>query len=171
MLRLAKAFLDIALWRQTPAHLPAAPLLLALVIGAAALMEVLGAFLPPSSSDGMLVRLAVGVGLPLAFTWTVLALARRRVRFLQTASALLGVGVLAEIVLYPLSAMLRVVGEGRMLTIPIGLLLYVALIWYLLACAHIWRAALDCGLLLGGLVSVGYLVLSIALEQQILPPT
>lgn len=171
MLRLAKAFLDIALWRQTPAHLPASRLLLALVIGAAALMEVLGAFLPPSSSGGILVRVAMGVGLPLAFTWAVLALARRRARFLQAASALLGVGVLAEIVLYPLAAMLRVVGESRMVSIPIGLLLYVALIWYLLACAHIWRASLDSGLLLAGLISVGYLVLSIALEQQMLPPT
>ncbi|HEY0746361.1 MAG TPA: hypothetical protein VGD63_06645 [Steroidobacteraceae bacterium] len=171
MLRLAKAFLDIALWRHTPAHLPTSRLLLALVIGAAALMEVLGAFLPPASGDGILVRIAMGVGLPLAFTWAVLALARRRERFLQTASALLGVGVLAEIVLYPLAAMLRLIGEDRMVSIPVGLMLYVALIWYLLACAHIWRAALDSGLLLGGLVSVGYLVLSIALEQQMLPPT
>ena len=65
----------------------------------------------------------------------------------------------------------RLMGEDRMVSIPIGLLLYVALIWYLLACAHIWRAALDSGLLLGGLISVGYLVLSIALEQQMLPPT
>jgi hypothetical protein len=171
MLRLAKAFLDIALWRRTPAQLPASRLLLALVVGAAALMEVLGAFLPPGPGDGILVRVAMGVGLPLAFTWAVLALARRRERFLQTASALLGVGVLAEIVLYPLAAMLRLMGEDRMVSIPIGLLLYVALIWYLLACAHVWRAALDSGLLLGGLISVGYLVLSIALEQQMLPPT
>jgi hypothetical protein len=114
MLRLAKAFLDIALWRRTPAQLPASRLLLALVVGAAALMEVLGAFLPPGPSDGILVRVAMGVGLPLAFTWAVLALARRRERFLQTASALLGVGVLAEIVLYPLAAMLRLMGEDRM---------------------------------------------------------
>src|ERR1700730_2455660 len=171
MLRLAKAFLDIALWRRTPAQLPAWRLLLALVVGAAALMEVLGAFLPPGPSDGILVRVAMGVGLPLAFTWAVLALARRRERFLQTASALLGVGVLAEILLYPAPAMLRLMGEDRMVSIPIGLLLYVALIWYLLACAHIWRAALDSGLLFGGLISVGYLVLSIALEQQMLPPT
>jgi hypothetical protein len=171
MLRLAKAFLDIALWRHTPAHLPASRLLLALVIGAAAFMEVLGAFLPPASGDGILVRIVMGVGLPLAFTWAVLALARRRQRFLQTASALLGVGVLAEIVLYPLAAMLRLMGEDRMVSIPVGLMLYVALIWYLLACAHVWRAALDSGLLLGGLISVGYLVLSIALEQQMLPPT
>jgi NhaP-type Na+/H+ and K+/H+ antiporter len=47
----------------------------------------------------------------------------------------------------------------------------VGLIWYLLACANIWRAALDSGLSLGVAISVGYLLLSIAVEQQLLPDT
>jgi hypothetical protein len=41
----------------------------------------------------------------------------------------------------------------------------------MLACAHIWRAALDSGLIVGGVISVGYLIVSIALEQQLLPHT
>jgi hypothetical protein len=40
MLRLAKAFLDIALWRQTPAHLPASRFLLALTACAAGYLIV-----------------------------------------------------------------------------------------------------------------------------------
>src|SRR6516165_1082369 len=121
MLRLAKAFLDIALWRQTPANLPASTFLLGLVACAAALLELLGAMLPPSANGEILMRIVLGVGLPLGFTWTVL-----------------GVGVLAELILYPLGAMLRALGSDRLLSIPVGLLLYVGLIWYLLACAHIW---------------------------------
>jgi hypothetical protein len=171
MLRLAKAFLDIGLWRQTPAHLPASSFLLLLVAVLAALMEVLGAWLPPSSLDGIVLRVAFSVGLPLAFTWALLAVAKRSPRFLQTGSALLGVSVLAECALYPLGSLLRIVGEDTLASIPIRLLLFVLLIWYLLACAHVWRSALDSGLLLGGLISVGYLVLSIALEQQVLPQT
>jgi hypothetical protein len=101
----------------------------------------------------------------------VLELARRRQRFLQTAIALLGIGVLAEILLYPVGALLRIIGADRFASIPLGLLLYVGLIWYLLACANIWRAALDSGFMLGGLISVAYLVLSIALEQLLLPQT
>jgi hypothetical protein len=42
-------------------------------------------------------------------------------------------------------------------------------IWYFLACANIWRAALDAPLGLGAAISVGYLLLSMALEQQLLP--
>jgi hypothetical protein len=171
MLRLAKAFLDIALWRQTPAHLPASLFLLALTACAAGLMEVLGAYLTPGPQDRMVARVALEVGLPLAFTWAVLAIGRRRARFLQTATALLGIGVLAEIVLYPLGALRSAMGDDRMASIPLGLLLLVGFIWYLLACAHIWRAALDSGVALGGVISVGYLILTIALEQQLLPQT
>jgi hypothetical protein len=171
MLRLAKAFLSIALWRQTPADLPASLFLLVLTACAAGLMEVLGAFLTPGPQDRMVARVALEVSMPLAFTWAVLALARRRARFLQTATALLGVGVLAEIVLYPLGALRSTMGDDRVASIPLGLLLLVGFIWYLLACAHIWRAALDSGVGLGGIISVGYLILTIALEQQLLPQT
>jgi len=171
MLRLTKAFFDIALGRQTPANLPASLFLLALVASAAALLEVLGALLPPGPNDGILLRIVLAVGLPLGFTWVVLKLAQRRQRFLQTAIALLGIGVLAEIVLYPMGALLRVIGADRFASIPLGLLLYVGLIWYLLGCANIWRAALDSGFMLGGVISVGYLVLSLALEQLLLPQT
>jgi hypothetical protein len=77
--------------------------------------------------------------------------------------------VLAELVLYPLGSLLNVIGADRPAALPLGVLLFLGLIWYLLACAYIWRAALDSGLGVGIAVSVGYLVLSMALEQQFLP--
>jgi hypothetical protein len=169
MLRLAKAFWDIALWRRTPAQLPASLFLLSLVAGVVALLEVIGALLPPGPSDRILTRVALSVGLPLAWTWAVLAVARHRQRFLQTGSALLGIGALAQLVLYPLGSMLDVLGEKNPLAIPLGLLLFAGLVWYLLACANVWRSALDSGLGLGAAVALGYLLLSIALEQQLLP--
>jgi hypothetical protein len=171
MLRLAKAFWDIALWRRTPAQLPASVFLLGLVAGAAALLEILSSFLPPASSDQILLRIVLSVGLPLAFAWAVLALNRHRERFLQTGIALLGVGVLAELVLYPVGSLIHIVGSERLASLPLGLIMLVGLMWYLLACANIWRAALDSGLALGAAVSVGYLLLSIVLEQQLLSIT
>jgi hypothetical protein len=171
MLRLAKAFWDIALWRKTPAHLPASMFLLGLVAAAAALLEVVEALLPPNPSDRILVRVALSVGLPLAFTWAVLSIARHRQRFLQTGIALLGVAVLAELVLYPVVLLFNYFGSDHPVAIPLGLLLFVGFIWYLLACANIWRAALDSGLALGAAISIGYLLLSFALGQQLLPGT
>jgi hypothetical protein len=169
MLLLAKAFWDIALWRRTPAQLPASLFLLVLVAAAAALIEVLTAFLPPASSDRIFLRIALSVGLPLAFAWAVLALARHRQRFLQTGIALLGVGVLAELVLYPIGSLIHVIGPDHVASVPLGFLMLIGLIWYLLACANIWRSALESGPSLGIAISVGYLVLSIVLEQLLLP--
>ena len=171
MRRLAKAFFDIAMWKQTPAYLPASSFLLALVVCAAVLLEVMGSLLPPSSLHGIFPRIILSVGLPLGFTWALLSLAKRPQRFLQTGVALLGVSVLADLVFYPLSSMLRFIGADRLLAIPVACVLCVAFIWYLLAGAHIWRCALDSGLLLGGVISVGYFLFSTVLELQLLPQT
>ena len=169
MLRLAKAFWDIALWRRSPAQLPASLFLLGLVAAAVAILEVCGALLPPGPSDRILTRVVLSVGLPLAFAWGVLAIARHGHRFLQTGIALLGVAVLAQLVLYPLGSLLNVIGSDRPASIPLGFLLLVGLVWYLLACANIWRAALDSGIGVGLAISVVYLLLSMLLEQQLLP--
>ena len=171
MLRLAKAFWDIALWRRTPAQLPASSFLLGLVAAAAALLEAVSAFLPPVSTDRIFTRIVLSVGMPLAFVWAVTLLTRRRQRFLQTGIALLGVGVLAQLALYPIQSLIQVIGSDRVASIPLGVLWLIGLIWYLLACAHIWRAALDTGIGLGIAVSVGYFLLSALVEQQLLPDT
>ena len=169
MLRLAKAFWDISLWRRTPEQLPASLFLLSLVAGAAALLEVLSALQPPVSIPQMFVRVVLSVGLPLAFVWVVLALAHRPQRFLQTSIAVLGVGVLAGLILYPIGSLMHFIGPDSVAAVPLGILMLAGLVWYLLACANIWRSALDAGVGMGIAVSVGYFLMSILLEQQLLP--
>ena len=96
-------------------------------------------------------------------------LGTRAQRFLQTGIALLGVGVLAELILYPIGSLMQLIGPDRLRVGAAGTAAVGGLIWYLLACANIWRSALDSGIALGVVVSVGYLLLSILLEQQLLP--
>jgi hypothetical protein len=168
MLLLAKAFLDIALRRQTPASLPASLLLLVLAACAAALTETLGALLPPPPNGQIPLRIVLEVGMPLAFTWALLALVRRRARFLQTATALLGVGALANLILYPLDSLIGVMGEDKLMSLPIGVIWTAVLIGYLLACAHIWRSALDSGFVLGAAITLGYFVLSVSIVHRLL---
>ena len=170
MLRLAKVFWDIALWRRTPEQLPASVFLLCLVAAASALLEVIEALLPPPASSGeILTRVVLRLALPLAFAWLVLAAARQRPRFLQTGTALLGVAVIADFVICPLVLLSNSIGVDRPLALPVSVLSMAALIWYLLACANIWRAALNARLGLGAAISLGYLVLTLALDQQLLP--
>ena len=168
MLRLVKAFWDIALWRRTPAQLPASLLLLTLAAAATALLEVVGDFLPPASNDRLLVRIVLSVALPLGFAWAVLVLAHRPQRFLQTGAALMGVGVLSGLIQYPIDSLMQSVGSESAASLPLGILMLVGLIWYLLACAHIWRSALDSGLMLGAALSLSYLLVSILLVQELL---
>jgi hypothetical protein len=168
MTRLVKAFFDIALWRKTPAALPASSFLLALTALAAALVEGLGDSLPPGPRNAILLRVVLAVIVPLCFSWTVLALTKRRQRFLQTGSAMLGVGVMARMVLYPLDAAIRMVGVDRPWAPPLFVVLFAGYIGYLLAGVNIWRAALDSGVVLGGVVSVAYFLLQLFLEQQLL---
>ena len=65
MLRLVKAFWDIAIWRRSPAQLPASLFLLGLVAFAVAALEVVGAMLPPGPGDRIFTRVVLSVGLPL----------------------------------------------------------------------------------------------------------
>jgi hypothetical protein len=169
MLRLAKAFWDISLWRRTPDQLPASLLLLSLVAGAAALLEVLSALQPPISIKLMFARVVLSVGLPLAFVWVALVVAHRRQRFLQTGIAVLGVDVLAGLILYPIGSLIHLIGPDSVASVPLGILMLIGLVWYLLACANIWRSALDAGIGTGIVVSVGYFLMSILLGQQLLP--
>jgi hypothetical protein len=169
MLRLAKAFLDIAFWRRSPAQLPASLFLLALTATTVGVLEILGAFLPPYSNDRIVLRVALSVGLPIGWSWAVLRVAGRRERFLQTSIALLGVAAFAQLVLYPLGSLLNALGTHHPAAIPLGVLSFAVLLWYLLACAHVWCAALDSGIALGAAVSMAYLLLSILLEQRLLP--
>jgi len=169
MLRLAKAFCDLALWRMSPAQLPPSPFFLGLVAGLVALIEITMALIPPPSPESIATRILLSVGLPLAWTWGILRLANRRERFLQTAIALLGVSVLAVLALYPLDWLSQTLGEHHPATVPLVFAWLIALVWYMLACAHIWRSALGSQLMLGVAVSMGYLLLRMLLEQALLP--
>jgi hypothetical protein len=106
--------------------------------------------------------------MPLAFTWVLLVLARRRGRFLQTASALLGVGALAYLILYPLDSLIGLIGTDQWASLPIGVLSTAVLIGYLLAWAHIWRSALDSGFMLGAVISLCYFALSLSIGHGLL---
>ena len=154
MLRLAKAFWDIAFWRQSPERLPASPFLLGLAAATVGSLEIVGAFLPPYSSGRLLVRVALSAGLPVAWSWAVLRIAGRRARFLQTSIALLGVAAFAQLALYPLGSLLNVLGTHHPAAIPLGLVSFGVLLWYLSASAHIWRAALESGMVLGAAVAL-----------------
>jgi hypothetical protein len=171
MLRLVKAFWDLAVWRMSPAQLPASMLLLGIIAAILVVLELLDSLLPSPAGDHLFIRIALSVGLPIAWTWVVLVVARHRQRFLQTASALLGIAALSEAFFYPLGWLMHALGQDDPLSDSIKFLLLVGVVWYLLACANVWRAALDSRLSVGIVMSLAYFLGSVLLEYRLLPDT
>ena len=165
MTQLLKAFLDIALWRKTPAALPASAFLLTLAAIADAVVEAVQDWLFPDRQH-ILFNVVVTVAAPLCFTWAALALTKKRHRFFQTGSAVLGIDAMIGLLFLPLEAVARSAGPNSALAPVFALLVYAGLIAYLIANMNVWRAALDVGLISAGLVSLGNVVMQLVLRQE-----
>jgi hypothetical protein len=148
MSRLLKLFVDIALLRSTPAAVPASGFLFALACVALALLEVGAAWLPHIGGNRLAVRTAISVALPLLWTWWLLFVTDRRARFVQTGTALAAVQVILGLLLYPVFAFQQSFTQTDPRYALAGTVLFVLFIWQLVACAGIWRAALEIGWLL-----------------------
>lgn len=151
MLALIKVFVDIALWRKGPQHLPASGLLLAvttlayfgmsLALGGA--QQMLAADIKGRPVDPVLARTLLELAIVLGWMWLLLALFKRGDRFWQSATALMGTGiVISPIVIVAQLALWRI-GPNNPVAWPVWLTLLAAGIWYLLVVAHIVRSALD----------------------------
>jgi hypothetical protein len=154
--RLLSSLAQIALLRRDPGILPSSFLFVALMAlayaGASALHVV------ANGGDRLLARVALDVGLTLAFFWLLLVLMRRGHRYPQTISAVLGTYVL----LAPLVGLLLLLRDpirtnhAVWLVTTVGTILVV--VWYLLIVAHILRSALDTGIVTGYAIAVAWVL-------------
>jgi hypothetical protein len=98
ILRFLQSFLDIALWRKGPQDLPASRLLAALALLAYLAIGFVRMRLFNLDQSTALLFICVDALMLGAWLWLVLAFFGRRQRFVQTITALLGVGVLVLLV-------------------------------------------------------------------------
>jgi hypothetical protein len=94
MLKLLQTFIDIALWRKGPQDLPASRFLLALVCAAYIIASFVQVRLVDLHLRSAAVIIAVDLLMMVTWLWAVLTFLDRRQRFVQTFTAMLGVGVL-----------------------------------------------------------------------------
>ncbi len=160
MLVIINFFIELALLRRTPQDLPPSQALLLLV-----LMVGLGA--------GVLLAMTAGVGvgsgllqslLDFALMLGALALALRLLerpeRFLQTATALVGVDTLITFMALLPVGMARPVERDSGLLALAGLLFLLLVAWSVLAIGHILRHAFGLSLLQGAAIAIGFDLLS-----------
>ncbi|MFP4062562.1 MAG: hypothetical protein ACLFNA_07240 [Halochromatium sp.] len=160
MLVIINFFIELALLRRAPQELPASRVLFSLL-----LVVGLGA--------GLLLALTAGVGLAsgllqnlldltlmLGALWVALSLCERRARFLQTATALLGVDSLITLLaLLPVGLARPENAESGLLALA-GLLFLLLVVWSIAAAGHILRHAFEVTLLQGAAIAIGFDVLS-----------
>lgn len=151
MLPLIKVFVDIALWRKGPQHLPASGLLLAVTtlayfgmsLALGGVQQMLAADIKGRPVDPLLARTLLELVIVLGWTWLMLGLFKRVDRFWQSATAIMGTGtVISPIVIVAQLALWRI-GPSNPVAWPVWLTLLSASIWYLLVVAHIVRSTLE----------------------------
>lgn len=140
---LARLYFAIAIWRRGPQDLPAVGILLPLTIAAYVLLSAAVGALLPSLHPGWLVQVVADALFVAAWYWLLLAIAHRRERYLQTATALFG---LQTVLAAPSMAMIWLMqrtDQQASLRLPVYIGALALAIWTLVAIGHILRAALE----------------------------
>lgn len=136
-------YIDIALWRRGPQDLPAVGILLPLTVAAYVLLSgALGEALP-ALRDRWLPQVFADTAFVALWYWLLLALMRRRERYLQTAAALFGLQtVLAAPTILSAWLLQRFAHDTVWLTVCYAGALAMA-VWTVAAIGHVLRAALE----------------------------
>jgi drug/metabolite transporter (DMT)-like permease len=167
MKSLLESIRDILLLRRGPQDLPfSSSLLGALILLALAIGLAVSAQRVPVSVAAP--QLGFEVLLLLALAWVPLAVAKRRERFIQTATALVATAIAFNLLAVPV-----VLGVGELPKDPralsavqvlLGWLSLVLLAWKLVVSGHVLRQALDVPMRIGVLIAAAFLAGEVVLN-------
>jgi hypothetical protein len=140
---LARLYFAIAIWRRGPQDLPAVGILLPLTIAAYVLLSAAVGELLPAMRPGWFWQVALDALFFVLWYWLLLAIARRRERYLQTATALFGLQTLLAAPTMALVWLMQRLAHDDGLRLLVYIAALAVAIWTLLAIGHILRAALE----------------------------
>lgn len=171
MVALLNLFWDICLLRKRPQDVPASEDLLKLTLltyAGSGLLAILLSLQQAGVGTALLLTLA-DVALLAALTYAVLYMLGYLARFTQTLTALAGVGTLLQLIATPLGLWYQrsLVADGAA-AMP-ALLWLLLLIWSIAVTAHILRHAFSVSYGFGVLYALGYLMVSRAVVDWLLP--
>ncbi len=163
MLSIIYFFVDLCLLRRRPQDLPASTALLVLVLGAALLGGILLSVTAGASLALGLGQTALDLLLMLGALHLALTLLRKRERFIQTATSLVGAETLIGLAaLLPVGLAGPDAEQGAQLLLA-GLLFMGLVAWSVLVSAHILRHTFAISLMQGAAVAVAFDILSFVL--------
>jgi hypothetical protein len=140
---LLRLYGQIALLRKGPQDVPAVGLLLLLTGAAYFTVNVLMVLLLPLLKGPWLWALLVDVTFTVAWYWTLLRLAGRAERFVQTASAILGYRTVLTPMQMASEWLVRRLGEDDTWQMPVSVMYIIVLAWMVAASGRVLQAALE----------------------------
>jgi len=165
VLKLLNFFLDLCLLRRAPQDLPASQSLLIVVLIVNGLAGIVLGIQTWEGAGMALAATALDISVLLGLLWVALQVRGVTPRFTQSATALLGAGILFTLLAMPLQPLLDTPEE-----IEAGALLYLLLlIWVQLVYGHVLRHALNLNLLSGVALSLVYTFTSAVLIELLFP--
>jgi hypothetical protein len=165
---LIRVFVDICLHRRGPEQLPSSQFFFLLVLAVSVLIDILLLLVDDIGPRNVFVSLLTTV-IDVAFVWAVLRTFERQRRFKQTMSAMLGVNAILSLLIVPLALWSQALDlpEGEV-ALP-WLLLLVLAIWSIDIAGFVLARALDRPYALGVAIMLGYVLLTVSLQQSMLP--
>ncbi len=119
--------------------------------------------------EDMFAGILLGFFVQYIFTYLVLRALSRRSRFLQTFSAILGVGVLFNLLSWPVFSVLSDASISEAVKTSMSLVFLMLISWEVLVKAHIFRHALEMKMFGALALSFSLFFISIALSQLLFP--
>ena len=166
MLHFLKAFLDIVLWRRGPQDLPASRLLFWLTAGAYVAVSIAQLAMLDEPPAAWLVYVFVDPVLLTGGVYLLLRLFGKADRFLQTATAVLGTGVVLGIALFvPVEWVITTTGISPESTVA-GMIALAMVVAFALVTGRILKLATDSNMFTGVTLALTYfLVINLLLSM------
>jgi hypothetical protein len=168
LLRLLLVFVDIALHRKGPEDLPVSRFLFALVLPFYITVSLLALRINWSLPRAFSMIVA-DLMLYLAFFWILLSAAKRRPRYWQTVTAVLGAETLPNFIAVPILAWRSSMPDPDQLSAISTALLALLLLWSIDIAGLVLSRALDQPYIVGVVIMIGYAICSIVLGELLLP--
>ena len=114
-------------------------------------------------------NMVLDVAVLYAFSYFCLSLLNYKARFVQMVSALTGIGIAYHLLAWPLFVQIHnMQSQEQGTTIP-ALLMLMLISWQVLVFAHVFRHAMQMSMMRALALSFGYLFLTMAAAEAILP--
>ena len=160
--------LAMLILRSAPQDLPYSPVL----TGQLAVMYLLTGLIVLQTTlnpEDLYAGLLLGLIVQYVFTWLVLGALKLRARFIQTFAAMMGVGLLFNLMSWPVFSTLSDASNSDSLKATMSLIFLMLISWEVLVKAHIFRHAMEMKMFSALALSFSLFFISVAFSQLLFP--